>query len=140
MHMTCESKMPAVLFEFGFMDNLREARLMLNVDFQKECAKEVAFAVCEYNKLPYIPVAKPIQPLAPKPKKEESVQILTGGLSPEMVKEVTQFFKAKEWYAKINFTIDGVNPRALTGGMKSKAKAEFESWLKERKWFYEIVK
>lgn len=147
LHMTRESHMPAVLFEFGFMDNLREARLMLDVGFQKECAQEVALAVCEYYKVPYIPVAKPVQQAVPKPskqadapKKEESVQILTGGLSPEMVKEVTQYFKARGWYAKITFTTDGENPRALTGGLKSKARGEFEAWLKDRKWYYEIVK
>ncbi|MCM3598731.1 N-acetylmuramoyl-L-alanine amidase [Metabacillus idriensis] len=146
LHMTRESHMPAVLFEFGFMDNLREARLMLNVDFQKECAQEVALAVCEYYKVPYIPVAKPLQAVSKPdkqtdaPKKEESVQILTGGLSPEMVKEVTQFFKVKEWWAKINFTTDGENPRALTGGLSPEMRAEFEKWLKGRGWFFEVIK
>ncbi|MCM3599019.1 N-acetylmuramoyl-L-alanine amidase [Metabacillus idriensis] len=140
LHMTREAHMPGVLFEFGFMDNLREARLMLDTAFQKECAQEIAIAVCEFFKVPYIPVAKPQTTPKPPAKKEESVHILTGGLSPEMVKEVTLFFKAKKWYAKINFTPDGKNPTALTGGLKSKARAEFESWLKERNWYYEIVK
>ncbi|MDX8288825.1 hypothetical protein SLL00_03430 [Metabacillus indicus] len=80
------------------------------------------------------PAAQPII------KKEESVRILTGGLSPAMVEEVTVFFKAKGWWAQVQFTNDGENPRALSGGLKSKARAEFESWLKERKWYYEIVK
>ena len=54
LHMTRESKMPSVLFEFGFMDNEREALLMLNADFQRECATEVAKAVCEFYGVPYV--------------------------------------------------------------------------------------
>ncbi len=37
--------MPAVLFELGFMDNNREALLMIDKSFQKECAVELAQAV-----------------------------------------------------------------------------------------------
>ncbi|WP_203289862.1 N-acetylmuramoyl-L-alanine amidase [Metabacillus sp. cB07] len=142
LHMTRESHMPAVLFEFGFMDNLREARLMLNVAFQKECAQEVAKAVCEYFSVVYVHETKQeaVKPAAkPAPKKEESVRILTGGLSPAMVEEISIYFKEKGWYAQVKFTTDGENPRALTGGLKSKARAEFESWLKAKKWYYEIV-
>lgn len=83
--------------------------------------------------------ANPKSAAAPKPK-GESVQILTGGLTPAMVEEVSAFFKAKGWWAQVQFTNDGENPRALSGGLKSKAREEFEKWLKERKWYYEIVK
>ncbi|MFY0760178.1 hypothetical protein AB1K32_15010 [Metabacillus dongyingensis] len=76
----------------------------------------------------------------PTPVKEESVRILTGGLSPAMVEEVSAFFKQKGWWAQVQFTNDGENPRALTGGLKGKAKSEFETWLKERKWYYEVKK
>lgn len=44
---TRDTKMPAVLFELGFMDNNREALLMINKDFQKENAVELCKAVCE---------------------------------------------------------------------------------------------
>lgn len=54
LHITRETKMPSVLFEFGFMDNEREALLMLNKDFQKECARELAMAVCEFYGVPYV--------------------------------------------------------------------------------------
>ncbi|MDQ0860936.1 N-acetylmuramoyl-L-alanine amidase [Bacillus sp. V2I10] len=136
LHMTRESNMPAVLFEFGFMDNLREARLMLNVEFQKECAQEVAIAVCEYFRVDYVPVAKPTA--ATKPKTQESVQILTGGLSPDSVKLISQFFKSKKWWGQIQFSTDGENPRALSGGLSPVMRAEFEKWLKARKWYYEV--
>lgn len=54
LHITRETKMPSVLFEFGFMDNEREALLMLDVSFQKECARELAMAVCEFYRVPYV--------------------------------------------------------------------------------------
>lgn len=52
-HELRETKMVSVLLENGFMDNLREALLMINVDFQKEVAKETAQGICEYFKVPY---------------------------------------------------------------------------------------
>ena len=55
LYVTRETKMPAVLFELGFMDNKREALLMINKDFQKECAREIAQAVCEFYGVKYIP-------------------------------------------------------------------------------------
>lgn len=54
-HVLRETKMPAVLIEFGFMDDpgLREARLMLNKAFQQECARETAQGICKYFGVPY---------------------------------------------------------------------------------------
>lgn len=66
LYVTRETKMPAVLFELGFMDNIDEARLMLNVNFQKECAREIAKAVCEYYGVKYKSGAP-----APKPTTEK---------------------------------------------------------------------
>ncbi|MFY0758722.1 N-acetylmuramoyl-L-alanine amidase [Metabacillus dongyingensis] len=138
LHMTRESHMPAVLFEFGFMDNLREARLMLNVAFQKECAQEVAKAVCEYYGVSYVPESKPVAKYAPKPvhsaaapKREESVQILTGGLNADSVKIIAEFFIAKKWWGQLQFEAPG-NPRMLSGGLDPKMKTEYEAWLNER--------
>lgn len=54
-HVLRETKMPAVLIEFGFMDDpgLKEARLMLNKAFQQECARETAQGICKYFGVPY---------------------------------------------------------------------------------------
>lgn len=62
-HVLRETKMPAVLVECGFMDNVREAQLMLDVNYQKECAREIAQAICEFFGVKYVPEAAP----APKP-------------------------------------------------------------------------
>lgn len=53
LHITRETKMPSVLVEFGFMDNKREAMLMIDKKFQKECALEVAKAICAFYKVTY---------------------------------------------------------------------------------------
>lgn len=53
-HMLRETDMPAILSENGFMDNPREALLMLNVDFQKEVAREHAQGICDYFEVKYI--------------------------------------------------------------------------------------
>lgn len=72
LHMTRESNMPAVLVEFGFMDYEREALLMLNEAFQRECAREVAKGICDYFGVTYVaestkPASKP-EVTKPKPK------------------------------------------------------------------------
>ncbi len=47
--------MPAILTECGYMDNKREAMLMLDPDFQREMAIEHAKAICKYLSVKYIP-------------------------------------------------------------------------------------
>lgn len=54
LYVTRETTMPSVLIEFGFMDNKREAMLMIDANFQKECAIEVAKSVCEFYKVTYV--------------------------------------------------------------------------------------
>ena len=66
LYETRETKMPSVLTENGFMDNEREANLMLNVSFQKEVATEHAKGICEYFGVQY---SEPT-PKASKPPKE----------------------------------------------------------------------
>lgn len=84
LHMTRESKMPAALVECGFMDEEREALLMLNPSFQKEVAQELAKAVCRYFDVNYIsdkpaekPVTTPVSKPIEKPViKEEEIELL----------------------------------------------------------------
>jgi hypothetical protein len=64
-HVLRETTMPACLIEFGFMDDpaLREARLMINEVFQKECAVQTAQGICEYFEVKYVPVYHPVPPV-----------------------------------------------------------------------------
>lgn len=54
LHMCRESKMPACLVEACFMDNLKEAELLMSDAFRRECAEEIAKGVCEYFSVKYI--------------------------------------------------------------------------------------
>jgi len=68
-HVLRETKMPAALIEFGFMDDpgLKEARLMLNKAFQQECAQETAKGICKYFGVPYKGSDSTPQPSKPVP-------------------------------------------------------------------------
>jgi N-acetylmuramoyl-L-alanine amidase CwlA len=70
---------------------------------------------------------------------QESVQIQTGGLSPEMVAEIGEYFDDKKWWAQIQYTSDGENPTALTGGLSPENRKEFEDWLDDRGWWHTVV-
>lgn len=48
------TKMPSVLVELGFMDNLREAKLLKSQAYREECATELAKALCEGFGLKYV--------------------------------------------------------------------------------------
>lgn len=64
-HVLRETKMPAVLVECGFMDNLDEAKLLMSDAFRRECAEEIARGICEYFNVPYSkPSDKPSQSLS----------------------------------------------------------------------------
>ncbi|MBN2884236.1 MAG: N-acetylmuramoyl-L-alanine amidase [Clostridia bacterium] len=53
-HVLRETKMVAILSENGFMDNKREAMLMLDAAFQKEVAVEHAKGICDYFGVKYV--------------------------------------------------------------------------------------
>lgn len=50
---TRQTRMPAILVEGGFMDDEREAFLMIDTAFQREVAQELAQAVCKYFGVAY---------------------------------------------------------------------------------------
>lgn len=78
LYVTKHTKMVAALSENGFMDNEREALLMLDPAFQREVAVEHAKGICKYFGIPYI--AAPVPKPAAKPAKKEDVfyRVVTG--------------------------------------------------------------
>lgn len=48
LHVLRETNMPAILSENGFMNNLREAKLMIKQEFQNEVATEHVKGLCKY--------------------------------------------------------------------------------------------
>jgi N-acetylmuramoyl-L-alanine amidase len=47
--------LPCALIEFGFMDDLREAKLMIDKAYQEECAEEIVVGLCKYFDIDFIP-------------------------------------------------------------------------------------
>jgi len=58
LHVVRETKMPSVLVECGFMDNDREARLLMSDAYRSECAEEIARGICEYFGVIYVEESK----------------------------------------------------------------------------------
>jgi N-acetylmuramoyl-L-alanine amidase len=53
-HILREAKMPSVLVECAFMDNLKEAQLLLTDAYRRECADEICQGICEYFGVAYV--------------------------------------------------------------------------------------
>lgn len=121
------TKKTAILIEVCFVDSKAD------VDIYNEKFNEICVAITESISGKQIKKVK-------SSKQTKSVQIKTGGLTPEMIGELSKYFKEKKWWAQVQYTTDGKNPRALTGGLSSASRSEFEKWLKERNWWYEIIK
>lgn len=58
LHMTRESDMPACLVECCFMDNLKEAELLMSDSYRAECALEIAQGICEYFGVKFVSESK----------------------------------------------------------------------------------
>lgn len=106
LYVTANTKMPAVLFELGFMDNKREALLMIDPAFQKECAVEIAMAVCEFYKVAYsgspIPQVTKPKPAAPKSPVKPVEKIKIGSL---ITKKDVATYSRPDWDAKTSRVI-----------------------------------
>lgn len=53
LHITRETKMPAILCECGFMDNKDEAKLLKSDSYRKLCAKAICKGICRYFNVIY---------------------------------------------------------------------------------------
>lgn len=79
LHITRESKMPAILIEGGFMDNPDEAKLLMSDAYREECAEEIARGLCQYFGRTYIEVTPSAPPL---PAGVNPVSIVIGSNDP----------------------------------------------------------
>lgn len=98
LHMTREvpSSTVAVLIEHGFMDNEKEALLMIDRDFINLRAEQVSRGVCNYFKMKYVPkstiVPKPAKPSTKPPvkiTKKKYAKILVDKLNLHTKKDLT---------------------------------------------------
>jgi N-acetylmuramoyl-L-alanine amidase len=69
------TNMPAILTESGFMDNLYEAKTMLDPEFQKADAEATCKGICKYFGVTYVPEVEDYVPVAPINKKSSAKDI-----------------------------------------------------------------
>ncbi|MED1863207.1 N-acetylmuramoyl-L-alanine amidase [Fictibacillus nanhaiensis] len=103
-----KTNMPAVLLECAFMDNMREAKLLLSDSFRRECATEICKGICEAYGVKYKDLNEN-KSEQPKPATKQDII--------EEVKQVMRDINVvsswakKEWdEAKLNGYFDGTRP------------------------------
>lgn len=116
------TKMPAILPECGFMDNKREALLLLSDNYRRETAKEIAQGVCEYYGVKY---KKPVETPAILGKPQATAQ--------QMADYLLKFEKSP----KINTTALGLAELYIQEGLKEGVRGDiaFAQALKETGYF-----
>jgi len=122
LHVTRETNMPAILTENGFMDNKREALLMVKPSFQKEVAIEHVKGICEYFGVKYVPA--PVAPKAPVASKPVPAKVTV--VNPKVDKEEPKLFKPSADVfnrAVIRFLEEAVADKTLSS----------DSWVTEAK-------
>lgn len=69
------TSMPAFLVECGFMDNLNEAKLMLDNNFQQKCAESIAKSILAYLGIAYKGgQSVPVKPVPPKIEPQQPIK------------------------------------------------------------------
>ena len=128
---TRDTKMPSALIEFGFMDNLREALLMINPAFQKECAVEVVKAICELYGIAYkADTTVAVKPVSDSLKKTPLLYLKDTGSS---VTELQTILKSKGY----SVTPDGIFGDETLKAVKkfqTDNKLEADGWVGEKTW------
>jgi len=71
-------------------------------------------------------------------KRDEGQYIVTGGIQPKMIAEVSQYLIDNKVLAKVQFKGDGTNPILETGVLSIKELQKFKAWLDERNWWYAV--
>lgn len=123
-----KTTMPVALTENFFFSNPHELEKYLLAPGQFEAIAGIHYrAACRYFNI------------NPKGEEKLSKYVITGGLDYEMITEVTSYVLAKEWWARFNFDGKGTNPTLETGGLGPAELKEFEAWLKEHGWYYEVL-
>ncbi|MHA7139845.1 N-acetylmuramoyl-L-alanine amidase family protein [Rossellomorea arthrocnemi] len=105
LHMTREFNRAAVLIENGFMDNEREALLMLNESYQRECAREQAQGVCDYFRVAYVPgdVKAPVKTVE-APKTEVKGEYVSNEVFGKRVESIYKGSEGLDFYSKPTFS------------------------------------
>lgn len=140
LHMCRETSGVFVLVEWEFMTNPDSLKLLKSNEYRKRCAKVKAKSVCRWYSIPFEQLKpQPVTSVKTDTTPSKRVNVVTGTLGPEYVKQITEFIRSKNWTAEIEFSKDK-NPHAKIGWFNTGGAglAELENWLKARKWQYRL--
>lgn len=88
-----DTNMPAILTENGFMDNKREALLMISPEYQRRVAQAHARGICTYFNRPYVAEAVPVVPTVQQPNENGRP------LHPAVAQNIIDSFLSPGWHA-----------------------------------------
>jgi len=129
---------PAILIEVAFVDSKAD------VDIYNDKFNDVCKAIAETvsgKKALTTPKPTTVKSNSTPPTSKQSsnrVKIKTGGLNPEMLKEVSEYLIKQGWYAEAEFSKES-NPTVITGNLTPSMKKEFAKWLDDRGWWYKVI-
>lgn len=131
-HMVRESDMPAILPEFLFITNKKDADFLRSDSNLKKIGQALAVAIAKFLKLE----AKKEQKASDKKVTERSPRIRTGGLNDANLIKVVNWLRDAGWYWTASAS-KGNNPVIRTGGLGSQKMIDrFGSFLdKEGMWW-----
>ncbi len=108
--------MPAILTESGFMDNLKEAKTMLDPEFQKSAAEATCKGVCAYFGVPYITDYTP-----------------TGKINKQSDKRAITWLQERLNIANTSYTIP------ITGLYDAATRAAVLAFVAQKKWNWDTA-
>lgn len=101
-HVLRESNMPAILTESGFMDNEKEALLMITPEYQRIVAEAHARGICAYFGKKYVPAPSAAVPVAVVVEKSNGTKTESKGrpLNPDVAESIIKSFLSPGWFAQ----------------------------------------
>jgi N-acetylmuramoyl-L-alanine amidase len=133
-----KTQMPSILAECGFMDNLKEAELLLSDAYRRKCAKAIAQALCEAYGVKYkgATTSKPSTGTTKPPKEGIGyIKILVDDLwyysKPDWDAKMGQVDKGIVFTVMEELTVNGSKMYKLKSGVYITAWKEYVQFMKE---------
>jgi N-acetylmuramoyl-L-alanine amidase len=118
------------IVEYDFVDGPQSEKIK-NIDYRVGMYECVVRAICKDEGITYKPIQKEVAPT-------KNVDIVTGGLWPDAVKEILAFCMGNKWRTTIEYS-GKADPYAVIGWFPEncQALADLEAWLKAKGWYYD---
>ena len=131
-HMLRESKASAILPEFLFITNKKDAAFLKQDGNLKKIAEHFAIGIANHLGLK----GKGDNTVAVK---KSNPKIQTGGLNNVNLIKVIDYFRNKGWYGEAVLNWENGNPKIMSGGLSTKMQQDYEKWLIKNGYWYKII-